>query len=121
MSTDRPVPTVTFAEIAHLPVMVDVLTAARVLGIGRTTAYGLARSGEFPCPVVRVGGAYKVPTVGLLRVVGLDGMPMLGGDQDSGPGVDSGCGVGEQSGVDGAPDRGRTRLGLPRDPPAARA
>jgi Helix-turn-helix domain len=51
--------------------MVDLLTAGRVLGIGRTTAYALARSGEFPCPVVRVGGAYKVPTSGLLRLLGL--------------------------------------------------
>lgn len=61
----------TFAEIAALPVMVDLLTAGRMLGIGRTTAYKLARDGEFPCPVVRVGGVYKVPTVGLLRLLGL--------------------------------------------------
>jgi Helix-turn-helix domain len=73
MTTDRPLPTVTFAEIAHLPVMVDLLTAARVLGIGRTTAYTLAREGEFPCPLVRVGGAYRVPTLGLLRLLGIDG------------------------------------------------
>jgi excisionase family DNA binding protein len=74
MTTDRPIPTVTFAEIAHLPVMVDLLTAARVLGIGRTTAYMLAREGEFPCPLVRIGGAYRVPTLGLLRLLGIDGI-----------------------------------------------
>jgi hypothetical protein len=73
MTTDRPLQTVTFAEIADLPVMVDLRTAARALGIGRTTAYALARSGEFPCAVVRVGGTYKVPTIGLLRLLGVDG------------------------------------------------
>jgi hypothetical protein len=73
--SERPTPTVpstvTFAEVADLPVMVDLLTAGRMLGIGRTTAYRLAQAGEFPCPVVRVGGVYKVPTVGLLRLLGL--------------------------------------------------
>ena len=79
MTGDHPVETmtstpgsmVTFAEIAHLPVVVDLLTAGRVLGIGRTTAYRLVQAGEFPCPVVRVGGVYKVPTAGLLRLLGL--------------------------------------------------
>jgi hypothetical protein len=63
--------TARFAEVGDLPVMVDLLTAGRMLGIGRTTAYKLAQAGEFPCPVVRVGGVYKVPTVGLLRLLGL--------------------------------------------------
>lgn len=58
-------------EIASLPTVVDLMAAARALGIGRTTAYDLARSDEFPCPVVRVGGTYRVPTAGLLRLLGL--------------------------------------------------
>ena len=58
-------------EIALLPTVVDLLAAARALGIGRTTAYGLARNGEFPCPVIRVGGTYRVPTAGLLSLLGL--------------------------------------------------
>lgn len=61
---DRPISTVTFAEIAALPVMVDLLTAGRVLGIGRTTAYALVRAGEFPCPVVRVGAPTRCPLSG---------------------------------------------------------
>jgi hypothetical protein len=82
MTSGRPIPTMrptassaplaaTFAEVADLPVTVDLLTAGRMLGIGRTTAYKLAQAGEFPCPVVRVGGVYKVPTIGLLRLLGL--------------------------------------------------
>lgn len=63
----------TLGEIAELPTVLDLLTAARALGIGRTTAYALVRDGGFPCPVIRVGGTYRVPTAGLLRVLGLSG------------------------------------------------
>ncbi|NBH07738.1 helix-turn-helix domain-containing protein [Amycolatopsis sp. SID8362] len=61
----------TLSEVAALPAVVDLMTAARALRIKRTTAYALARGGSFPCPVLRVGGAYRVPTAGLLRVLGL--------------------------------------------------
>lgn len=73
MSAQMPWPGMTMAEIAELPTVLDLITAARALRIGRTTAYALARDGEFPCPVVRVGGTYRVPTAGLLRVLGLSG------------------------------------------------
>lgn len=63
----------TLSEIAELPTVLDLLTAARALGIGRTTAYALVRDGGFPCPVIRVGGTYRVPTAGLLQVLGLPG------------------------------------------------
>jgi hypothetical protein len=91
----------TFADIAGLPVTVDLLTAGRALGIGRTTAYTLARGGDFPCPVLRVGGSYRVPTVGLLRLLGLDGSFGQRPDQDSG--------------------HARSGLGLPREVTSARA
>ncbi|ADJ48804.1 integrase/resolvase-related protein [Amycolatopsis mediterranei S699] len=61
----------TLAEVAALPAVVDLMTAARALGIRRTTAYALARGGSFPCPVFRVGAAYRVPTSGVLRLLGL--------------------------------------------------
>lgn len=38
----------TRAELLALPVTVDVPTAARALGLGRSTAYELARRDEFP-------------------------------------------------------------------------
>ena len=62
----------TRAELLALPVVVDVSTAARALGLGRSTAYELARRDEFPCPVLRVGSSYRVPTAGLLRVLGIE-------------------------------------------------
>src|SRR5262249_41361884 len=51
---------------------VDLLTAARALGLGRTKAYELARRGEFPCLVIRIGETYRIPTPGLLKLLGAD-------------------------------------------------
>jgi excisionase family DNA binding protein len=62
----------TFAELLSLPPMVDVSTAARALGLGRSTGYELARRGEFPCRVLHVGSSYRVPTAELLRLLGID-------------------------------------------------
>ncbi|MGI5326921.1 hypothetical protein [Actinomadura nitritigenes] len=52
--------------------MVDLVTAGRALGVGRTKSYELARAGRFPCPVLRVGRSYLVPTAGLLTLLGLN-------------------------------------------------
>jgi len=62
----------TSTELLALPVTIDVPTAARALGLGRSTAYELARRGEFPCRVLRVGSSYRVPTADLMRVLGID-------------------------------------------------
>jgi excisionase family DNA binding protein len=62
----------TRAELLALPAVVDVTTAARALGLGRSTAYDLARRGEFPCRVLHIGSSYRVPTADLLRVLGID-------------------------------------------------
>lgn len=59
-------------ELLALPAVVDLVTAARALGIGRTRAFQLARRGDFPVPVLRVGLTYRVPTVPLLRLLGLE-------------------------------------------------
>jgi excisionase family DNA binding protein len=61
----------TLAELLALPVVVDVATAARALGLGRSTGYELARRGEFPCRVLRMGSSYRVPTADLLRILGI--------------------------------------------------
>lgn len=67
--------TLTVDEVQALPVMVDVVTAGRALGIGRTTAYELVRQGRFPCRVVRIGGCYRVPAAELRQLLGLDRHP----------------------------------------------
>ena len=50
---------------------VDLMTAAAALGLGRTKAYELARSQQFPCRVIRIGEVYRVPTAGLLQLLGV--------------------------------------------------
>lgn len=62
----------TRAELLALPVTVDVPTAARALGLGRSTAYELARRDEFPCRVLRVGSSYRVSTADLMRILGIE-------------------------------------------------
>jgi hypothetical protein len=49
---------------------VDLMTAAGALGLGRTRAYDLARHDAFPCRVIRIGETYRVPTPGLLELLG---------------------------------------------------
>jgi hypothetical protein len=62
--------TVTITQLRTTPT-VDLTTAARAPGLGRTKAYDLARRQQFPCRVIRVGDTYRVPTAGLLERLGL--------------------------------------------------
>jgi hypothetical protein len=47
---------------------VDVET----LGLSRTLAYELAKRNEFPCRIIRVRTAYRIPTAELLRLLGIN-------------------------------------------------
>lgn len=58
-------------QIRVLPPVVDVPTAAAVLGIGRTAAYELIRTQAWPTPVLRLGKLIRVPTAPLLQLVGV--------------------------------------------------
>ena len=71
----------TRAELLALPVVVDLVTAGRALGIGRTRAFELARRGDFPVPVLRVGLTYRVPTAPLLYLLGIS----ADGPSEAGP------------------------------------
>ncbi|TDC86314.1 hypothetical protein E1285_23690 [Actinomadura sp. 7K507] len=57
-------------ELLALPTTTNIETAARAIGLGRTRAYELARTGEFPCKVIRVGASYRVVTADLCRLLG---------------------------------------------------
>jgi predicted DNA-binding transcriptional regulator AlpA len=63
--------TLSLNEIQALPAVLDVPTAGRLLGLGRAAAYELARRGEFPTPVLRLGRQLRVPTAPLLQALGL--------------------------------------------------
>jgi len=64
--------TLTLDELRALPATIDLPTAARALGLGRTKAYELAKRGQFPCRVLRIGGTYRIPTAELLHCLGMD-------------------------------------------------
>jgi hypothetical protein len=49
--------------------VVDLTTAAAMLGIGRTLAYRLVRTGQWPTPLIRVGRLIKVPTQPLMDLL----------------------------------------------------
>lgn len=67
------------------PEVVSLLAAGRLLGMGRTKAYRLAKAGEFPCRVLRIGGRYAVPVRGLRALL----------DHTNSGGTDS-CPAGEE-------------------------
>lgn len=77
-----------FTELFDLPVAIDLRTAARALGICTETAYRLNQRGDFPCPVLRVGGRYRVSTSELMRILGIDERPVYAVDleRDEEPG-----------------------------------
>ncbi|WP_155342084.1 hypothetical protein [Acrocarpospora corrugata] len=64
--------------------VIDVVTAGRLLGMGRTKAYRLAKADQFPCRVLRIGGRYMVPVRGVRALLGYadDGHVRRGEDHD---------------------------------------
>ena len=58
-------------ELHALPVSVDLETAGRAFGMGRTKSFELAKRGEFPCRLIRVGIKYRVPRSAILEALGV--------------------------------------------------
>ena len=52
-----------------LPAVLDLIQAAALLGVGRTTAYRLVHDGQWPTPVLRLGRLIKIPTQPLLELL----------------------------------------------------
>jgi predicted DNA-binding transcriptional regulator AlpA len=59
-------------QLAALPAVLDVPTAAKALGLSRTAAYELIRTGEWPTPVFRLGRLIRIPTAPILELLGID-------------------------------------------------
>lgn len=70
-------------ELLSLPVSVDLTTAGRALGIGRTKAFELAKAGRFPIKVLQVGQKYRVPRTAILEA--LDVRPPAAAGEDPRP------------------------------------
>ncbi|GAA2676836.1 hypothetical protein [Streptomyces lunalinharesii] len=58
-------------ELVALPAAVDLETGNRALGLGRSKGYELAKRGQYPCKVLRLGNAYRVVTADLLALLSL--------------------------------------------------
>ena len=59
-------------DLESLPPAVDVVTAGAVLGVSRTTAYELIRTGRWPTRVLALGSRRLIPRAELLALVGAD-------------------------------------------------
>lgn len=75
----------TRGELLELPASVDLVTAGHALNLGRTKSHELARSGQFPVPVLRLGKEYRVRAADLLAFLGINpksepGGAPIGGD-----------------------------------------
>ena len=62
-------------DLRALPPVLDVPTAGRLLGLGRSAAYDLILAGAWPTPVLRLGRRLRIPTAPLLALLGL---PQIG-------------------------------------------
>ena len=63
-------------DVASLPPVIDVPTAGRLLGLGRSAAYDLILAGRWPTPVLRLGRRLRIPTAPLLALLGLSRSPL---------------------------------------------
>jgi len=63
-------------DTTSLPPVLDVPTAGRLLGLGRSAAYDLIVAGLWPTPVLRLGRRLRIPTAPLLALLGLDPVPL---------------------------------------------
>jgi hypothetical protein len=75
-NSSREVRGLTGEELLGLPAVIDLDTANRALLIGRSTGYGLAKQGEYPVRVLKLGNAYRVVTADLLKLLGLERRPL---------------------------------------------
>jgi hypothetical protein len=62
----------TMEELLSLPVIVDLRTAGRAVGLGKNKSYELAAAGQFPVQLQRLGIEYKVTRPHLFAYLGLD-------------------------------------------------
>lgn len=67
--TTRPTPTLTLDDVRAWPPTVNIPTACPALGISRSHGFDLARRGEFPVRLIRVGNRWRVVTADLIALL----------------------------------------------------
>lgn len=58
--------------VRDLGMTTDVETAGAILGIGRTKAYELAKTGHFPVKLLHIGRRYLVSVPALLKLLDVE-------------------------------------------------
>jgi excisionase family DNA binding protein len=56
-------------HLDRLTALIGLMKAAKLLGIGATTAYKLVRRGEWPTPILRIGRQIRIPTAPLRELL----------------------------------------------------
>jgi predicted DNA-binding transcriptional regulator AlpA len=64
--------TASVLDLTSLPPTLDLVDAAKLLGIGRTLAYEMVRDETWPTPIIRAGRKIRVPSKPLLQMLGYD-------------------------------------------------
>lgn len=82
-ASSQPVRGMQLEELLALPVMFNLDTSNRAFGLGRTKGFALARTGQYPCPIKRIGAEYRVSRADLLRELGIDPSEGLAGPVSS--------------------------------------
>jgi hypothetical protein len=62
----------THAELLALPVSFPLDVANHALNLGRTTGFSMAKQGEYPIRVLRLGRQYRCTRYDLLRYLGVE-------------------------------------------------
>lgn len=68
---DTPTTVWTVEAVRRLGATVGIETAGAILGIGRSKSYELAKAGQFPVRVLRIGRRYLVPTPSIHEYLGI--------------------------------------------------
>jgi hypothetical protein len=71
-------PSPVLGEVGRLPVVLDPVTAGRLLRMSRSTVYRRLKEGTFPVPAHRIGRSWQIPTAGILAHLGIDLTALLG-------------------------------------------
>ncbi|NDL57034.1 hypothetical protein F7O44_08115 [Phytoactinopolyspora sp. XMNu-373] len=53
------------------PAAVPLVDAGRAFGLGRTKTHELARAGEFPVPLIKIGSSYRARRSDILDALGI--------------------------------------------------
>jgi hypothetical protein len=71
VTSGRQPPVWTPDAIRALGATTDLPTAGQILGLSRNHSYDLARRGQFPVPVLRIGSRLRVATTHLITFLGI--------------------------------------------------